>query len=718
MSTYLQADRPLTLTTPLGENKLLLTGFSGSEGISQLFSYQLEMVSEEGNIAAKDIVGKGVTAHVRRQDGSLRHFHGLVSRFAYSGADDRLHSYRAEVVPWLWFLSRTTDCRIFQEKSIPDIIEQIFKDLGFSEFKLDLKGKHKPHEYCVQYRETDLEFVSRLMEEEGIFYFFKQDDGKHSLVLGDHAGAYYDAKEKNVSYMSPGIAEMADEIKSWQHEYEYRSGKWAQTDYNFETPSTSLMAKTNSLVKLDGNSKFEFYDFPGRYANAGDGNGLVKLRMEEEEAGYDVVLATSICANFSPGGKFTVQKHYLAHEEGQTYVVTTVQHTARLGGGYETGVQESEVIYQNSFTCIPEAVTFRPPLRTRIPYVHGSQTAVVVGPPGEEIYPDKYGRVKVQFHWDREGKKDDKSSCWVRVSTPSSGKGWGSVHIPRIGQEVVVSYLEGDPDQPLITGMVYNNETMPPYGLPANKTQSGFKTRSSPGGGEADFNEIRFEDKKGKEELYFHAQKDQKIHVENDRSELVQRDRHLQVDRDKTEKVKRDKSIDIMGVHNEVVAKDMTVNVGQNLTETVLLNYAETVGAAMQITVGGLMAISVGAAMSEAVGGQKNETVGLAKSETIGGDRSLTVGKDVNQTIGGNQTVKVLKDFTENVTGKHTHGVTKEYTLKAKKVQLVADDEITFKTGSAEIVMKKNGDITIKGNKITVKGSGDVVVKGSKISNN
>jgi type VI secretion system secreted protein VgrG len=375
---------------------------------------------------------------------------------------------------------------------------------------------------------------------------------------------------------------------------------------------------------------------------------------------------------------------------------------------------------------MPRKVPYRPPRITPRPTVQGPQTAVVVGRAGEEIYTDKYGRVKVQFHWDREGKQNENSSCWIRVSHPWAGKGWGAVAIPRMGQEVIVDFLEGDPDQPIITGRVYNAEQMPPYGLPANQTQTGIKSRSSKGGGADNFNEIRFEDKKGSEEMYIHAEKDQKTVVEhdqtigvgNDRAESIKRDRSLEVGRDKSEAVRRDKTIQVGRDHNEKINANMAVMVGTNLTETVAINYSETVGAAMELTVGGALAISVGLVMSESIGANKIETVGSSKTESISGNKTLSVGKQLNQTIQKDQIVKIGENLKEEVGGQYTETVQKEYLLQAKKIQFKADDEVSIKTGQAEIIMKKNGDITIKGKKINIEGSGDIIIKGSKIKEN
>ena len=517
MAIYTQDDRALKIETPLGKDTLLLRSFTGHEELSRLFTFQMEFFSEKEGIAATDIVGKNVSFQVQMPDGDFRHFNGHVSKFGYGGKGDRLHNYRAEVVPWLWFLTRTSDCRIFQEKTVPDIIKEVFKDSGFKDYELQLSETHAQWEYCVQYRETDFNFVSRLMEQEGIFYYFKHEEGKHTLVLADHKGAYCSIADSEVQFETGWVQrEWDDQISSWEHQYEFTSGKWVHTDYNFEKPSTSLLSNTSSVVSLPDNSKYEFFDYPGEYEVKGDGDAEIRLRMQEEEVRHDMVMGGSHCRSFSPGGKFRITKHHSKSEGNKGYVLTSVRHSASITEDYMSSAQTGETVYTNSFTSLPDKVTFRPSRLTRKPTIQGIQTAVVVGPKGEEIYPDKYGRVKVQFHWDRLGKKDEKSSCWIRVAQPCSGKNWGAIHIPRIGQEVVVSHLEGDPDRPLITGMVYNAETMPPYALPANKTQTGIKTRSSKNAGAENFNELRFEDKKDEEEIYFHAEKDFNRIVEND----------------------------------------------------------------------------------------------------------------------------------------------------------------------------------------------------------
>ncbi|MBP86828.1 MAG: type VI secretion system tip protein VgrG [Planctomycetaceae bacterium] len=731
-----QQERTLKLSTPLGEDVLLLTGFTGKEEVSRLFRFQLDMISDDAGIQAADIVGKDVTFSIEMKEGGPRFFHGFVSQLMASNEDQGRREYRAEVVPWLWFLTQTADCRIFQDKTIKDIIETIFGDLGFSDYKFDLQLEHKEWEYCVQYRETDFNFVSRLMEQEGVSYWFDHSDGEHEMVISDHTGAYQDCDESEVDFPGDvGVDAIDDHITSWEHRYAFVSGKWAQTDYNFKTPGTNLMTNEPSVVSLPGISKYEVYDYPGEYSDKGVGKTETKLRIEEEEASYDVVSASSQCKSFTPGGKFKIGVHPSSSEEGKGFVITSITHSASEQIAYESGASVGQD-YSNSFTCIPDSVIFRPARITPKPLVSGVQTAVVVGPEGEEISTDEYGRVKVHFFWEREGH----SSCWMRVSQNWAGKNWGIVFNPRIGHEVIVDFLEGDPDRPIIVGRVYNAANMPPYELPGDQTRSTIKSRSSKGGSEDNFNEIRFEDKMGDEEIYVHAEKDrntvienndtiligfdktdpgdQTIGVHNDRVETIGRDRSLDVGRDKMEHVVNDKTIQVDGGHTETIGKSMTITVGSSLTETVAMNYAETVGAAMQLSVGGALAITVGLAMTETVGGVKAENIGVSKTENIGTNKALSVGATLSETIGKDRDVNIQKDFKEKIGGKATVAVEKEYMLTAKKINVVAKDELQLKVGKAEITMKKNGDISIKGKKISVKGSSDVIVKGSKIKEN
>jgi type VI secretion system secreted protein VgrG len=542
--------RLLSLSTPLGKDVLCLHKLEGTEAISSPFHFCLELLSDQSStVSFKDIVGKRVTIAIELPSKQKRYINGLVSRFAQGDFDTGMTHYYAEVVPWLWLLSRTSDCRIFQKKSVPDIVQQIFKDLGLQDFKLQLQGSFEPREFCVQYRETDLDFVSRLLEEEGIFYFFEHTQDKHTLVLANSPAAHSpcpNQAQARYRYTYGGKQEV-DFIRQWKAEQELHPGKYALTDYYFPTPSNNQMVKAVSGIKLEGSDRYEVYDYPGYFAKrfdgddkAGkvppDGERTVKIRMAANEAAHQVIEGAGECRGFVPGYRFSLTEHYRQDLNGD-YVLTQVTHTA--SNNLRPG---DEPKYQNTFTCLPKAVPYRPARVTPKPVIQGTQTAQVVGLAGEEIDTDKYGRVKVQFPWDREGKKDANSSCWIRVASSWSGKQWGAIQIPRIGQEVVVSFLEGDPDQPLIIGSVYNAEQMPPYKLPDNKTQSGVKSRSSLKGGAENYNEIYFEDKKGEELLYIRAEKDQTIAVENDEAHWVGHDRTKEVDHDETTTIKNNRT--------------------------------------------------------------------------------------------------------------------------------------------------------------------------------
>lgn len=719
MGDYTQSERPIAITTPLGKDVLLLTSFAGQEEVSRLFAYDLEMMSENDAIDAKQIVGKAVTFSVEFPDGSPRYFNGIVNRFAYCGRGDRLSVYRAQVVPWLWFLTRKSDCRIFQEKSVPDIIKEIFSDLGFTDFEdSEIKGSHPTWEYCVQYRETSFNFISRLMEHEGIFYYFRHENGKHTLVLGDQPGAYKDCVDKDVQFASNLSApEPTDHLTHWEHQYEFRTGKWAQTDYNFQDPQTALMSEINTVVKLDGNSKYEFYDYPGEYEKKGDGDADTKIRMQEEEVPHNTIKGGSICRSFGPGGKFKIKKHHCAAENGKGYAIISTHHAASIGNSYETGGSHEGFSYRNSFTCIPDSVTFRPARLTPKPVIHGSQTAVVVGPPGEEIWPDKYGRVKVQFHWDRLGQKDDKSSCWIRCAQTAAGKGWGSMFIPRIGQEVVVSYLEGDPDLPLVTGLVYNADQMPAYPLPDEKTKSYIKSNSSQGGD--GYNEIRFDDKKDKEQIFIHSQRNMDVRVLHDSMERILHDRHQIIGTDENGKA---------GDQRELVYQDKHQNVKRHQIEHIEGNYQLMVGegeaddggaadmyvekkAALYIGEGGCSVIVDGDS-NQKVQGNQSVTVGGDVLESVQGGKSVTVTGDRMEKV-ANQSLTV--DMDQNVKVGMNHAMEAGMAIHIKAgmtLVLEAGMQLTLKAGASFIDIGPAG-VSISGVPLVNINSGGAAGSGS-----
>lgn len=548
-----QAQRPIAIETPLGEDTLLLRSFSVREQIGAPFVIEADLLSET-DFAVKfdDIVGHGVTIRLQLGDGSTRYFSGCVSRFTQLANHGSYARYHATIVPWLWLLTRASDCRIFQEKSVPDIIKEVFDAHGFADYENTISGSHDPRTYVVQYRETDFNFVSRLMEEEGIYYWFKHENGKHTLVLADAASS----SEPFPGYETIPFNEITragyeqETIFDWVVEKLLQPVKYAVTDYEPTTPTTSLLATTDKS-RAHGQARFEIYDYATAHTTVDGGEKIAKIRLEELGAQHEVGRGQARARGIAAGSTFEMKGHGRSDQD-RKYLVTSVAIDVD-GGEFESGKNEGE-FFTCQFTAIPADQPYRQPRNTPKPVIRGPQTAVVVGPKGEEIYTDKYGRVKVHFFWDRLQSPDEKASCWIRVAQHWAGKQYGAAYHPRVGHEVIVEFLEGDPDRPIITGRVYNGVNMPPYALPGMQTISTLKSNTSKGGG--GFNEIRFEDKKGDEQIFIHGEKNVDIRVKNDTFEWIGHDRHLLVKNDQVEKVENDRHENIKRDHVEEIGRD------------------------------------------------------------------------------------------------------------------------------------------------------------------
>ena len=584
---YTQDNRLMAVSTPLGKDALLLVGFAGEEAISRPFHFDLELIAEnDREIAFDKLLGQKLSVVLTLPDERKRYFDGICRRVIQGERDKDFTAYRVEMVPRLWLLSRKVQSRIFQQLAVPDILKKVLTDIDVT---FEIHGTFEPRDYCVQYRESDLDFASRLMEEEGIYYFFKHGESGHKLVIANSPQSHPDVPDhaELIFDVATGGTRDDERVYDWQKGQELRSGKVTLWDYCFEMPTKHLEAERTALdtvqigkathrLKVGGNEKLEIYDFPGEYAQRFDGvdrgggdrasdlqkifqdnRRTVEIRMQQEEVSGLTIRGVSTCFHLVSGHKFALTRHFNA--DGK-YVLVGVRHVASFSGDYRSG-SAGEYKYENQFSCIPLEVPFRPQRVTVKPTVRGSQTARVVGPSGDEIFTDKYGRVKVQFPWDREGKSDAESSCWIRAGTVWAGQQWAAIHIPRVGQEVIVDFLEGDPDQPIIVGTVYNADNMPPYKLPAKKTRSGIKSRSTKGGSASTFNEIRFEDASGSEQVLVRAEKDLDVYVKDTRRESVQQDRHLTVG----------------GTRNESVTQDYFVKVGQKIV----------IDAGMELTISG-----------------------------------------------------------------------------------------------------------------------------------
>jgi len=533
----------------LKNNELRVMRFRGTEAISKLYHFDLELVSDDASVDFKAVIGQEATLLIGAENVD-RYVNGIVSRFEQGAVGKRFTSYYAELVPRQWMLLHRVNTRIFQDKSVLEIVEQVMTDAGLptdSWRKVNL-GSYKPREYCVQYAESDWAFISRLLEEEGIFYFFAHEEGDHALLLGDKPAAHLpiggDAK---IPFRETAVGATTDHIPVFRRGESVRPGAVLLRNFSFKMPKANLDAKQ----KAQEFEELEVYEYDqGAFATADLGKQWARVRLEEQQATRQTASGASTVERLTPGYRFTLDEHARS-DFNVEYLITEVSHE-----GYEPEALEQytatrkagEEEYSNEFQCIPYDVPFRPPRVTPRPYIRGTQTATVVGPSGSEIYTDEYGRVKLHFHWDRYGSLDEQSSCWVRVSQQVAGGGFGFLALPRVGHEVVVAFHEGDPDQPHVTGRVYNKDNMPPYELPTHKTQTVIKTNSYDGTG---FNEIRFEDKGGEEQLFLFAQRNMDIRVQSNRYESVGKEYHRTVEQNEYVWVKNERQ-------TKVAADDIT----------------------------------------------------------------------------------------------------------------------------------------------------------------
>lgn len=703
MPEYSQTNRPLRVDTPLGTDKLLLLGFSGVEAVSRPFSFQLQMMSEDDAVDGRKLLRQPASVTVRLADDSERVIHGIISRFTQGNRRDNFTFYNAELVPALWLLSLSHDCRVFQNLSVIEIIEKVFKQHGLSDYDVRCTTTYQKRPYTVQYRESDLNFVSRLMEEEGIFYFHEHTRSKHVLALAD-SNATMRAFPGNDSARIAVHAKLDEDIVTEFHrEDSVYVGAVTLRDYDPLEPAISLHST------VTGPGKQEVFDYqPVIFTKPGEGDRFARLRLESLEALQQVARGRSTCRFFESGRRFELVEHSRSDMNIQ-HLVLEVRHTAESGDyrSWDTGPFE----YSNEFVTIPATIPYRPPRLAAKPIMRGAQTAVVVGKSGEEIWTDKYGRVKIQFHWDREGSNNEDSSCWVRVSSAWAGKTWGMVHIPRIGQEVVVDFLEGDPDRPIITGSVYNGEQMPPYALPTNQTQSGVKSRSTKGGGNEEANEIRFEDKKGSELVYVHGQKDQQILIENDRTEEVKHDEKITIGNDRTEEVKKNESITIGENRTEKVGKDETITIAGGRTEQVDKDEKITIKGKRDHETKGDEKLTVGGKQDGSIGSDRTFKIGSNDKLDVGSNLDIKANSNINIKAVGGKIVAEAATGIELKVGASTIKITPSgIELKAPQIKIQGMAQLEFK--APMVTGKADGMLQLQGPMTQLKGDGLLIVKG------
>ncbi len=576
---FTQDNRQISITTPLGKDVLLFRSMQGYEQLSDLFEYQVQLQSEKKSIPFADIVGKDVTITLKYQSGGERQFNGIVTRFATSGGFGKLTQYQATIRPAAWLLTRSSDCCIFQEMTVVEIVTEICQKAVYGgHIKLDtsLLGTAYPKlEYCVQYRETDFSFVRRLLENAGIYFFFKHEKGQHTIMLVDSSRVHQPVpKYETIEFATDDQRDrFGDErITSWSTAGEIQSSGFEMNDFDFKTAANSVQGSLKvkeSIPALFAQPAYQQYDYPGNYVTADVGKILANARIEALHGQCEQITGVSNARGLTCGTTFSMDKHPV-DDLNREYLVTCVHYTLNSDDYQASASGEGGQLFTCRFEALGSEHSYRPPPVGAKPIISGPQTAIVVGKAGEEIWTDKYGRIKVQFHWDRKGQRDEKSSCWVRVSQSWAGKRWGAFTLPRIGMEVVVEFLEGDPDRPLVTGCVYNSDTMPPYDLPANQSRTTLKSNSTKGGG--GFNEIRFEDKKGAEEIFVQAEKDQnRVVKHNDTLKVgfeykepgsqtveIKHDQKTEVGNDQVTHVIKDQSITVDGKHTlEVTGKSL-----------------------------------------------------------------------------------------------------------------------------------------------------------------
>jgi type VI secretion system secreted protein VgrG len=541
-SSYTQDKRIGKLETPLGKDKLVLLAFDGNEGMSENFEFHVEALSEDNTILVfDDSIGKHCTITLNTIGGGERIIDGMLAEASWTGTRREGHTYELTLRPWLWMLSKRVNSLIFHEKTAPQIIEQVFQEHGgLADFRPALSRNYPTLEYVAQYRESDMDFVCRLMEEHGISYHFRHSKGAHQLIMGDGNSAYIPVPRSSRPFIAVDARHRRDteHISLWRPERKFTTGKVAMTDYDFKKPSANMKAdKSGDAAYAHGT--LESYIYPGRYVDPSAGNDYAQVHVDRHRAEDQRYYAEGDCVSFFPGGLVDLTGHPDSNQNKQ-FLVLKSRHSF-TGESYRSGSGDA-ASYTGRYVLMRSDKQYAPPANSPKPYIRGPQTAEVVG--DGEIDCDKYGRILVRFHWDR---KTDQSRR-VRVGQVAAGKSWGAIFTPRVGMEVIVDYLEGDPDQPIITGCVYNGENMPPFDLPGSKNISGWKTNSTTGGG--GYNEFVMDDTKGNELVRMHAQYDLDSTVENDERRLIKQDRNTTI-----------KNNDTLDVTNEILIK-----AGQKIT--------------------------------------------------------------------------------------------------------------------------------------------------------
>ncbi|MGN6650466.1 type VI secretion system Vgr family protein [Trinickia sp.] len=714
--------RIFTLEGPLGD-ALKFHRLEGEEMLGRCFEYRIDALGDSHSLSLTDLLGKPLTIRIEQQGNAFRYLNGLVARAQLSGRRaSRHYGYRLVVRPWLWLATRRADCRIFQNRTVPEIIRQVLAPYGCP-LENRLTETYTPREYCVQYNETDAAFVSRLMETEGIYYYFKHGEASHTLVLCD-AMASHDTLPgyASIPFIAPDRVTIADEehIASWQPAQEVSVGTHQSNDYDYTKPGADLLSQRVDPRGHDHDG-YAAFEWPGGYRDDAPGAHYSRVRLEELQAQHERADASTDVRAMAPGYLFTLTNCPRA-DQNREYLIVRCQYRFQENP-YASSNGDDDVLFDTNAVLQPSSLPYRSARDTPRPRTHGPQTATVVGPPGEEIWTDQYGRVKLQFRWDRYGRADENASCWVRVSSPWAGSGFGGVQIPRVGDEVVVDFVNGDPDYPIVTGRVYNGERMPPWGLPATATQSGILSRSSPGGTTAHANALRFEDRKGAEQLWLHAERNFDGETERDHS--------LSIGNDHTHTVGNDETMHVQNNRQRSVGQNETVNIGQHRVAQIGGNETHGVIGNRTRTVGQNETVTIAAHRDATIGGNHRETVAQSKTETIVEGKTLSVGQlyhttsqDMKTLVAsshieeiGARTSTIAHAHTLTVGGEHTVSVGASHTTSVQHQVIVnAGDQISLVCGLSSIVMKSDGTIQIQGVNVESIGTDSHSVRGTKVT--
>ncbi|HVY37533.1 MAG TPA: type VI secretion system tip protein TssI/VgrG [Polyangia bacterium] len=696
-------DRELTISGSFPDGALVVDHLRGREALSTPFELTVDLHSPDPDLDISALVGDSVTITVDVSDEQPRYFNGYVTRMIRLGTFDSFAHYQITVRPWLFLLSSRINSRVVQHKKVTDIVTDLFREHGFSDFEIAATGTYPEREFIVQYRESDFAFANRLLEREGIYYFFRHEKDKHVLVLADSVDAHQTVPEYDeVPFHPEGSTTPMDgeSINRWQLVHQWRAGAYASRDFDFERPRADLTARRQAQAQHK-KGDLEVFDYPAGLVVQSEVEGYVRARLEAFQADVEVANGSGDVRGLGAGNLFTLTD-FPNEDENKEYLITAATYDARNNEFQTGGGQEG--YFRFSFTAVDSQVPYRPRLLTSRPRVEGPQTAIVVGEKGEEITTDKYGRVKVQFHWDREGAKDQDSSCWVRVAQVWAGSGWGAMHIPRIGQEVIVEFLDGDPDRPIITGAVYNADNMPPYTLPENKTQSGIKSRSTKGAGPSNFNEIRFEDKKGSEELHIEAERDQSTHVK--------RNQTISVDGDRSVSVGGNESVSVTGTRTSTIHKKdkLTCDAERELWVT---------GTDLEDVTGHRTEKDHGGREVTVEQGDALTVVGSDKTDTIHGKYDVTADTEFQVMQGANKLLIKESVDVDSVGEIHLHNPQSSVDLKGGVLNLTSASEIVLECGSSKVSLKSDGTIEINGVKVSLNGGGagvELTAAGAKVS--